>query len=319
MSYGSDGSEVIKELERRTKSSLRILIADLIAILVTLASCQGVRILANGRIVIEMNIVYFIIIFVALLLVGWYHFSNRRRHLRQLEAVRSLIVAREQLVGDVLHDLKAPINTISAKAQRAITEGKDTDAVLEQIIAECVKISKSIEENIEITNNYTGKVVGEPVPIDMSSLVADIAEDVKEIATAKDVTLDCRIAEESVSITALSSKMDTLVTNLVENAVKYTNPGGKVTVSLRRDGKTMILRVRDTGIGMSEETMKHMYERRYRGEEAKSQGFEGSGLGLAHVKSVVVLYNGDIACESAVGKGTTFIVTLPLTTASRTK
>ncbi|MCR5414745.1 MAG: HAMP domain-containing histidine kinase [Kiritimatiellae bacterium] len=70
---------------------------------------------------------------------------------------------------------------------------------------------------------------------------------------------------------------------------------------------------------MSEETMKHMYERRYRGEEAKSQGFEGTGLGLAHVKSVVVLYNGDIACESAVGRGTTFIVTLPLTTASHTK
>ncbi len=319
MSYGSDGSEVIKELERRTKSSTRLLVADLVAIFVGLMSCQGVRILANGRLVVEMNFFYFAVIFVVLLLVGWYHFTIRRRRAKLLEAVRSLIVAREQLVGDVLHDMKAPINTISAKAQRAVAEGKDYEVALEKIIAECVKMSKSIEENIEITNNYTGKVVGEPVFIDMSSLVADIAEDLHDVARAKDVALCCRIADDRMTLTAISSKMDTLVTNLVENAVKYTKPGGKVTVSLRRDGKKMILRVRDTGIGMSEETMKHMYERRYRGEEATSQGFDGTGLGLAHVKSVVVLYNGDISCESAVGKGTTFIVTLPLTMASHTR
>jgi two-component system phosphate regulon sensor histidine kinase PhoR len=105
--------------------------------------------------------------------------------------------------------------------------------------------------------------------------------------------------------------LERLLGNLLENAVKYTPPGGKVRLQLSLDNNTLRLLVADTGIGISPESMPRIFEEFYRAKNAKEMGQEGTGLGLSLVKHIVDRYHGEIGVESKLGEGSTFIVTLP--------
>ena len=124
------------------------------------------------------------------------------------------------------------------------------------------------------------------------------------------VAFESPVPEEELVVFADSSKLDALVGNLVENAVKYTPPGGSVVVSAEAFCEWIRLEVADTGIGMTGEVQERMYERFYRADMSTAE--KGSGLGLAMVKSIVKFYGGRIDCKSAPGRGTTFTVELPL-------
>jgi signal transduction histidine kinase len=105
--------------------------------------------------------------------------------------------------------------------------------------------------------------------------------------------------------------MEAVFINLVSNAIKYTPKGGSVNVSLNREGKSIRLMVVDTGIGMSEEDRKRIFEKFYRIKTEQTRSIAGSGLGLSIVKGIVDAHNGRIRVESEPGKGTTVIVSLP--------
>ena len=108
------------------------------------------------------------------------------------------------------------------------------------------------------------------------------------------------------------SKITQVVYNLIDNAIKYTPRGGKVRVEMNRAGKHVFIRVSDTGIGIPPEDQKHIFERFYRVDKARSRETGGTGLGLSIVKQIVMLHGGVISVSSEVGKGSTFTVELPL-------
>ena len=108
------------------------------------------------------------------------------------------------------------------------------------------------------------------------------------------------------------TKLQQVVYNLMENAFKYTQEGGTVNVSLQHVGKNAVLKVQDNGPGISAEHLPHIFDRFYRVDKARSREAGGTGLGLAIVNQLVVLHGGEIHVESEVGKGTTFIVEIPL-------
>lgn len=310
MPCSSDGDGVVREIKRRARTSWWMFGTAVIAVCGALATCQSFRWVSGKPATVRVDAIYFALLVFAGVLAAWFSLSTKRLLGRVFREVRRLVAAREALVAVVLHDLKAPVNAISANAQLVRSGDRDADHALGKIIEECERIRDGIARNIEITDNYTGNAKGEPVPVDMSAFVADIVADAKDVAEAKGVSLRCCVEREGIEVEAVPSKMESLVANLVDNAVKYTDAGGRVTVSLRQDGPDAVLRVFDTGIGISAADMEHVYERRFRSEEARRCA-EGSGLGLAQVKSIVALYDGDIECESAPGRGTVFTVTLP--------
>jgi signal transduction histidine kinase len=107
-------------------------------------------------------------------------------------------------------------------------------------------------------------------------------------------------------------KITLAFTNLIENAIKYNKPGGWVHVTLNADHQYFYLKVEDSGIGIPEDSLEHIYERFYRVDKARSRDTGGTGLGLAITKSVVSLHNGEIKLYSKVGEGTTFTLRVPL-------
>ena len=143
-------------------------------------------------------------------------------------------------------------------------------------------------------------------PANVSRIVAECAAEMRPNAEAKGLKFELDI-EDGVKVMALSSKIKSLVNNLVGNSVKYTE-AGCVNVSLKRIGSTVQLQISDTGPGMSNDVKAHMYDRSYRAGNGSSKG---NGLGLKQVKSIVTLCHGVITCKSELGKGTKFTVVLP--------
>ena len=119
-------------------------------------------------------------------------------------------------------------------------------------------------------------------------------------------------AEAPLFVSASEEEIDRAVNNLVSNAVKYTQEGGEVAITLRAQEGSARLEVADSGIGIPEEALDHLFEEFYRAPNAKAQVKQGTGLGLVITKDIVTRYGGTIRVESAVGKGTRFTVVLPL-------
>ena len=142
---------------------------------------------------------------------------------------------------------------------------------------------------------------------DLSEALAQAVISFDDLIEDKGIALDCEI-EEGVRIRSLPSHLDTVWNNLLSNAVKFTPAGGKICVALKREGGRVVVRVADTGCGMTRETKEHIFEKFYQGDTSHSQ--EGNGLGLALVKKIIDVTGGEISVESEVGKGTEFCIAL---------
>ena len=117
---------------------------------------------------------------------------------------------------------------------------------------------------------------------------------------------------ENCPILILEDDLYQIIFNLAENGIKYNVPGGTLTILLRRENDDAVLKISDSGVGIPEESITHIFERFYRVDKARARKSGGSGLGLAIVRSIVERNQGDIAVESILGEGTTFTVTFPI-------
>ncbi len=150
-------------------------------------------------------------------------------------------------------------------------------------------------------------------PVDLARVVCRVYERTIITATEKRIALQLDAAEDSVIIVSGNEEeLDRAVANLLSNAVKYTPEGGMVKVSLTRQSGNARLAIKDTGIGIPEEAIPHLFEEFYRAPNAREQVKQGTGLGLVIAKEIVTRHNGTIRVSSEVGTGTTFTVILPL-------
>ena len=129
-------------------------------------------------------------------------------------------------------------------------------------------------------------------------------------AMEKNIEIEFQVPKKDIVIDGDEQRLEQVWTNIVSNAIKYTNDGGLITISMKKTSKEVEVSIEDTGIGMSKEVVSHIFERFYR--EDKARNVEGNGLGLAIVKSIVDLHNGKIDILSQVDVGTVFIVKLPI-------
>jgi signal transduction histidine kinase len=148
-------------------------------------------------------------------------------------------------------------------------------------------------------------------PVDLHEILTDLTIALQPLAQTRHVALNCEVLDPVV-VSGDQSRLTQLLTNLIDNGLKYTPPGGSVTLCAREVKAWAIVEVRDTGAGIAPEHLPHLFERFYQADPSRSNEAGGTGLGLAICQWIVRGHGGDIAVESSVGHGTVVTVRLPL-------
>ena len=216
----------------------------------------------------------------------------------------------QSFLREIIHDLRGPVASFKHNVEYALAGYKEPKAALEEMQESSETLLEMFDMQSEIIRNYNGEIREPLESVDLSDVVGGLADMFESAAESKGVKLGCSVPPEPIVVRSHRQKLLRLVSNLVDNAVKYTDRGA-ISVSLERKFPGRVkLTVADTGIGMEKDSQRHMFERFYRAERSSSR--PGDGNGLAYVDSVVKLYGGSIDCKSALGKGTTIAVVLPL-------
>lgn len=212
-------------------------------------------------------------------------------------------------VSNVSHELKTPIAVIRNYAE-ALAKGAPDEETRRKYADALVAASKrltALVTNVLKLNKLENQTLSPAFRrFRLDEMLAEAALAYEDVIERKHIDLICDL--EETEITSAPDYLEIVWNNLLSNAVKFTGEGGTISLSLRTEGSKAIVRVADTGCGISAETGKHIFEKFYQGERSHAQ--EGNGLGLALVKKVIDLIGGEISVESEVGKGSAFTVTL---------
>jgi len=223
---------------------------------------------------------------------------------------------QRRFVADASHELRTPVAVIRNKTDVALLGARtqqDYITVLQGINAEAERLGHLISDLLALARGDEGRTQFEREPVRLDLVAGAVAANAELLAAERGITLEVQ-APRPVTILGDEARLIQVVMNLLENAVRYTNPGGRVTVTVEAQQDQALLLVRDTGIGIAPEHLPHLFERFYRADPARRRtGGGSSGLGLAIVEWIVCAHGGTVAVESRVGRGSSFTVTLPLT------
>lgn len=173
-------------------------------------------------------------------------------------------------------------------------------------------MSRVVEDLLLLSRADMGRIRLSNDTIDLNEMLIDLADATAILGAEKELSITYRHEEEPMIVQGDHPRMYQMFLNLLDNAVKYTPHGGAISLTLHRDGNVAEVRVRDTGIGISKDDQKKIFDRFYRVDKARSRAQGGVGLGLSIVEWTVLAHEGDIRVESQPGSGSTFIVRLPL-------
>ncbi len=226
---------------------------------------------------------------------------------------------RRQFVSDASHELKTPLASIKLLTDSILQNDMDMDTVREFVVDignEADRLNRMSQKLLSLSR-IESQQDGDCEIIYMAPTVERVARMLSGIAEKSNIEIDLQLADDS-PILILEDDLYQITFNLVENGIKYNTPGGKLTIRLQREEDNAILQVTDTGVGIPEESLNHVFERFYRVDKARSRKSGGSGLGLAIVRNMVERNQGTIALCSTVGVGTSFTVTFPVFEAEET-
>ncbi len=235
-------------------------------------------------------------------------FNSMSERLEQLDKSRS------QFVSNASHELKTPMSTIKLLIQTLIYQDppdpRMTREFLTDVNKEIDRLTDIVSDLLTLVNIDNGAKLNLEA-LDVGSLLQEQVKRLAPLARENGIELDCS-AKDRLEIMGDALKLQQVVYNIIDNAIKYTPRGGEVHCALTRSGKKAVIRVSDTGVGIPAEDLPHIFDRFYRVDKARSRDTGGTGLGLSIVKQFVTLHGGTIEARSEPGKGSTFIIELPL-------
>lgn len=231
---------------------------------------------------------------------------------RDLTELRRLETVRRDFVANVSHELRTPIASIKALAEALLAGGLEETQVAENfltsIVQEADRLARITDDLLILSQAEGGQI--RRAPVDMGEAVQEVAQRFQPQANRRSITLLVEIPPLP-PVLADRDQIVQVLTNLIDNALKYTPKGGSVWVEAQARDDEVEVRVRDTGIGIPEAHLPRIFERFYRVDKARSRELGGTGLGLSIVKHIVEAHGGRVGVESEVGKGSTFFFTLP--------
>jgi len=233
---------------------------------------------------------------------------------RDLTELRNLQTMRRELVGNISHELRTPLASIKAMTETlrsgAINDNEIAEDFLSRIEEEVDRLTQIVAELTQLSRIESGPAQLKKEAVDLNALIEEIILEMRPLADRQNITVFKDLYPNLPSLMIDKDRIRQAIINLVHNAIKFNRPGGKVTVSTSFYDGFISLSVSDTGIGISEKDLSHIFERFYKADKARSGG--GSGLGLAITKHTVQAHGGEIHVQSEENKGSTFTLHLPL-------
>ena len=235
---------------------------------------------------------------------------------QDLTELRNLQTMRRELIGNISHDLRTPLAGIKAMVETlkdsAIGDREATTNFLARIDNEVDRLTQMVTELTELSHIETGRAELRREPTNINLLVQEVVAQMNPLAANRPVTIITDLNANLPIIKVDKDRIRQTLINLVHNAIKFNNPGGRVEISTKFDTDSITVSVSDTGTGISKEDLPHIFERFYKADKARSRG--GSGLGLAIAKHTIQAHGGNISAKSEENKGSTLSFTLPLYT-----
>jgi heavy metal sensor kinase len=218
-----------------------------------------------------------------------------------------------RFVADASHELRTPLSVIRGEADVALSKdraGGEYRESLGIVLDESRRLSRLVDDLLNLARADAGHVRLQTHDFYLNELLSECCRSVQGLAAARHLTLEC-LTGGDVQFTGDEQLLRRLLINLLDNAIRYTPAGGRVTASLDAGPANVTLRVADTGIGIAPADSARVFERFYRAGEARSRQDGGFGLGLAIVKWIADSHRGTVECNSQFGSGSCFAVTLP--------
>jgi two-component system phosphate regulon sensor histidine kinase PhoR len=220
---------------------------------------------------------------------------------------------RRELVGNISHELRTPLATIKAVIETlkggAIEDRELTGNFLASVDTEVDRLTQIVAELTELSRVESGKARFNLEEINLNMLAEEVVAQINPLAARQGVAVNLDLDPNLPLISADRERIRQVMTNLLDNAIKFTPTRGKIVVSTILKEDLATVSISDTGIGISEEDLPHVFERFYKVDKARSGG--GTGMGLAIAKHIVKAHGGDIRVQSEEGKGSTFSFSLP--------
>jgi signal transduction histidine kinase/DNA-binding response OmpR family regulator len=239
--------------------------------------------------------------------VGWMLIMRDITHLRELDRMKS------DFVASITHDLRSPLTAIHGSLRLLPQLGQlnqEQQEFAERAMKNVEQMDELISSLLDIGRIEAG-VEMEMGPVRLEEVVEEVVANLQGEARSKELTLDMVVADDLSPVGGNHIRLVQVISNLLDNAIRYTPPGGKVVVHAREDGDNVVVSVSDTGLGIPAHARGHIFEKFYRVEAPDTLSSEGMGLGLATVKSIVERHGGRVWVESREGEGSTFFFVLP--------
>lgn len=240
--------------------------------------------------------------------------------LRDVTDLRRLETVRREFVANVSHELKTPLASIRALADTleagAIDDPEVSGEFLGRIVIEVDRLNSLVEELLDLGRLESGRLSLDYRAIDPAELIERTVERLRHQLENAGLTIEIETPASMAPAVIDGPRIEQVLLNLIQNAIKFTPPGGSIQIRAAETGGTLRIDVIDTGVGIAEDELPRLFERFYKSDRARRS--TGTGLGLAIAKHIVLTHGGKITVKSRLGRGSTFTIELPLQPRQRT-
>ena len=222
-------------------------------------------------------------------------------------------------VTTIVHDLKTPITSIMGFIELLQKDDHDEEkrqSFYNIIATESARLLKMVNDVLYVSRTSEQKSKESKTENNEScNIGVQIHKYVKELAPLaekRNINVDINMNAGNIYVSVPESKVARILTNIIENAIKYNRESGKVFIDVSEEGSSVIIRIKDTGVGIASDELDKVFDKFYRSSTSKKMNIDGTGLGLAIAKDIVESYGGEIKVESELGKCTEFMISLPI-------
>jgi heavy metal sensor kinase len=248
--------------------------------------------------------------------------ANAHDELGRLTQTVNAMIARlersfaevRRFTADASHELRTPLTVIRTEAEVALSKPLDPNEfrnLLGSILEECERLTRLTDQLLALAREDAGVARAQPEPLDLAAVVRGVVEDMRPLAEVRGLQLHAEL-NGALPARGDALRLRQVFLNVVDNAIKYTPPGGQIEVLACLSGQEYLVTVRDTGVGIAPEHLPQVFDRFYRVDKGRSREQGGTGLGLSIAHSIVVAHGGRIELASTLGQGTTCTVRLPV-------
>ncbi|HZV33975.1 MAG TPA: ATP-binding protein [Verrucomicrobiae bacterium] len=278
-----------------------------------------------------VNNLYFISLTSIIVVTGNYFFNRLRfrefslRHelaqnRRQLEEsndkLKELDQIKNRFFANISHELRTPLTLLLSPLESMMHgRGQQFDGQTRNLMSimhgNGMRLLKLINDLLDLVRLESGRMEVKREPLEMNAFVRGLMGAAQQMADTKGLKLETHVQSDLGPLMVDSNKLEKTILNLVFNALKFTPKGGTVSLRVQRQGEQLVIEVEDTGVGISEKNLPHVFDRFWQADNSSKRKFQGVGIGLSLVKELTEVQGGSVSVKSQEGKGTTFTVNLP--------